>query len=160
MIHGPTQILMFHLRDFCHEIQWDSLLPLVNFKWVIYQGFRIFGISKNIFCHVIMIMIHMSCDYLSIYPYIHTSIHISTHQSIYIYQNFILWLHCFPLFRTLFPQPKGHGASDLQHPQVPTATGQRSQWTPRLGNVCYAVPLRGSTMDMVKGCIAHVICII
>ena len=90
---------MFHLRDFCHEIQWDSLLPLVNFKWVIYQGFRIFGISKNIFCHVIMIMIHMSCDYLSIYPYIH----ISTHQSIYPHINPYIYISKFHIVTPLFP---------------------------------------------------------
>jgi hypothetical protein len=94
------------------SLSWDPMgwfFPLVNFKWVIYQGFRIFGISKKIFCHVIVIMIHMSCwlfIHISIYPYIYISIypyiiylyiHTSIHKYIYIkipYCGSIV-SHCF-----------------------------------------------------------------
>jgi hypothetical protein len=156
------------------SLSWDPMgwfFPLVNFKWVIYQGFRIFGISKKIFCHVIVIMIHMSCwlfihisiYHISIYPYIHISyIYISTHQSINIYiSKFHIVAPLFPIVSDIVSTAHlGHGASDLQHPQVPTATGHRSQWTPRLGNEKDAVPKGLHHGHFVKGCIAHVTCII
>ena len=109
--------------------------------------------------------IHISIYHISIYPYIHISyIYISTHQSINIY----IYISKFHIVAPLFPIVSdivstahlGHGASDLQHPQVPTATGQRSQWTPRLGNEKDAVPKGLHHGHFVKGCIAHVTCII